>query len=297
MVDLFYTCNDLGRLELPPDNMTVQECPMSDSGTIAAYWGRTLPVLLICVVIEVVLLGLVAVQNACAIAAEYDYRLVPLNPERLFVADALICTCFEMGNPKSPLVGVDPATQPTLRRRLGIALMGALLAGKIVFLGQLIKLIVRAVLPISYETWAVSYTAVIASCFWNTVVCRMIMEQVTLIAAGIATAPEVFNEIVAKTHLRKDAEMVCVRAIAVAIGTQGQMMPTMELLLRHAIQYFVTSQAIYRWLDVFGRFGQIAGGYRGLTAASRSSIPPRRWTPCRASSAPSASCSRRSRRR
>lgn len=184
MVDLFYTCNDLGRLELPPDNMTVQECPMSDSGTIAAYWSRTLPVLLICVVIEVVLLGLVAVQNACAIAAEYGYRLVPLNPERLFVADALICTCFEMGNPKSPLVGVDPATQPTLRRRLGIALMGALLAGKIVFLGQLIKLIVRAVLPISYETWAVSYTAVIASCFWNTVVCRMIMEQVTLIAAG-----------------------------------------------------------------------------------------------------------------
>jgi hypothetical protein len=85
---------------------------------------------------------------------------------------------------------------------------------------------------------ALSYTAVVASCFWDILVCRMIMEQVTLIATGIAVSPEVFNEIVAKTYLRKSAEIVCVRAIAVAMGTQGQMMPTMELLLRHAIQYF-----------------------------------------------------------
>jgi hypothetical protein len=171
------------------------------TGTIVAYWSRTAPVLGVCVAIEIFLLGLVAVKGACAIAAEHGYRLVPLNQERAFVADALIRTCFEMGNPKSPFVGVDPATQPSLRRKLGIALvrskihathaaspslcrfstggvvhlwltvvlaltwshvdercgdclqMGAFLAGKIVLLNQLLKLVVKAALPISYETW------------------------------------------------------------------------------------------------------------------------------------------------
>ena len=109
---------------------------------------------------------------------------------------------------------------------------------KIVLLGVLVKQVMGATLPVSYATWAVSYAALVSSCFWDTLVCRVIMEQVALTANGIATAPEVFNEIVSKAHLTRAAEMVCIRAIAVAVGTQGTMMPTMELLLRHAIQYF-----------------------------------------------------------
>jgi hypothetical protein len=117
--------------------------------------------------------------------------------------------------------------------------MGILLGLKIVIFGFIIKMIIKAALPVSYATWGLSFSATVASCFWDTLVCRIIMEQVVLIAAGIAVGPEVFNEIVKQeAPVRKEAEVVCIRAIAVAIGIQGQMMPTMELLLRHAVQYF-----------------------------------------------------------
>lgn len=117
--------------------------------------------------------------------------------------------------------------------------MTALLGLKIVLLTFLLKMAVKAALPISYSTWAVSYAVVVSSCFWDTLVCRVILEQVGLIGVGIAAGPELFNEIVREgAPTRHEAEIVCVRAIAVAIGAHGRMMPTMELLLRHAIQYF-----------------------------------------------------------
>ncbi len=78
----------------------------------------------VCLVIEIVLLGIIAVKGACKIATVFQYRLYPLNPPRLFVAKALIRTCFEMGNPKSKVVvQVDPETQPSLRRKLRIAVV------------------------------------------------------------------------------------------------------------------------------------------------------------------------------
>ncbi len=91
------------------------------------------------------------------------------------------------------------------------------------------------------------------------------MEEVELTAMGVATAPEVFNEVMERferyeqhpqtpeaavmaakvkdglENVRKLsplAELQVVRAIGVAIVLEGSMHPTMELLLRHAIQYF-----------------------------------------------------------
>jgi hypothetical protein len=54
------------------------------------------PIIVMSIVAEILLLGLAAVRCACQIASEYDYRLVPLNAERAFVANALIRACFEM---------------------------------------------------------------------------------------------------------------------------------------------------------------------------------------------------------
>ena len=71
------------------------------------------------------------------IAQEYSFRLVPLNAERAFVSNALIRACFEMGNPKSPVLGVDPDAGPesTVQRRLKIAAVAAIYGGKIVLTG------------------------------------------------------------------------------------------------------------------------------------------------------------------
>ena len=91
------------------------------------------------------------------------------------------------------------------------------------------------------------------------------MEEVELTAMGVATAPEVFNEVMERFErceqhpqsaeaqemgqrikdgsakprkLSQLGQLQVVRAIGVAIVLEGSMHPTMELLLRHAIQYF-----------------------------------------------------------
>jgi hypothetical protein len=84
---------------------------------------------------------------------------------------------------------VDPSTQSTLRRRLALMVVGTLCALKIVLLGVLIKQVMGAVLPVSWSVWAVSYAALLSSCFWDTLVCRVIMEQVALTAAVRCCAP------------------------------------------------------------------------------------------------------------
>ena len=64
------------------------------AGTIAEYWARDLPMIIACIICEIVLLGITAVRTACAIASEFGYRLYPLNAERYFVATSLIRACF-----------------------------------------------------------------------------------------------------------------------------------------------------------------------------------------------------------
>ena len=119
---------------LPED---VQVCPLSQPSTLALFWGIDMPMVIICILIELVMLGMVAVRCSCMIASEYSFRLVPLNAERAFVSNALIRACFELGNPKSPVLGVDPDAGPetTLQRRLKIAAMAAIYGGKIVLTG------------------------------------------------------------------------------------------------------------------------------------------------------------------
>lgn len=48
-------------------------------------------------------------------------------------------------------------------------------------------------MPVHWATWAVSYAALISSCFWDTLVCRVIMEQVELILA-VSPVPKPISE-------------------------------------------------------------------------------------------------------
>eukprot|EP01043_Picozoa_sp_COSAG02_P007865 COSAG02_NODE_243_length_27457_cov_16.852328_4_plen_679_part_00 len=96
-------CDTCGWPEDPVECQDCQDCEVAGTdkilkfiaidGLSVAFWMGT----------ELLLLGLFAVNFACRIATEYKYRLYPLNPERAFVANALIRPCFEMGNSKSPV--------------------------------------------------------------------------------------------------------------------------------------------------------------------------------------------------
>jgi hypothetical protein len=97
-------CDTCGWPEDPVECKDCQDCEIASAdkvltfiaidGASVAFWMGT----------ELLLLGLFAVKFACRIATEYKYRLYPLNPERAFVANALIRPCFEMGNSKSPVI-------------------------------------------------------------------------------------------------------------------------------------------------------------------------------------------------
>eukprot|EP01047_Picozoa_sp_COSAG01_P075957 COSAG01_NODE_13184_length_1623_cov_2.786089_2_plen_204_part_00 len=79
----------------------------------------------------------------------------------------------------------------------------------------------------------------------------MIMDEVELRATGVITCTELFNDLVDKfcdstdnpelariPSISRRCKLQVVRAIGVSIVEQGTMYPPMELLLRHAIQYF-----------------------------------------------------------
>ena len=44
-----------------------------------------------------------------------------MQAERAFVANALIRQCFEMGNPRSSVLSVDPEAESTTKRRYVVA--------------------------------------------------------------------------------------------------------------------------------------------------------------------------------
>ena len=231
------------------------------------------------ITVELMLLGTSAVKCACRIAAEYNYRLYPLNAERAFVANALIRPCFEMGNPKSPVLSVDPEVESNAKRRLRIFAVTVIYAGKIFFVSGITKVILKLSLSVPQYTWTTSYAPILACCFWDTLIFSVAMEHVAVVASGISTAPEVFNEIMRDHELNNGLiqkrpavdngapstsptvgasvevggagddsdpkttavplwKVQCVRAVGVAIVLKGSMHPAMELLLRHAIQYF-----------------------------------------------------------
>ena len=52
-----------------------------------------------------------AVYYCVKVSWALDQRLVPLNKDRAFVADSLVRAAFELGNPDSPVLGVDPHTE------------------------------------------------------------------------------------------------------------------------------------------------------------------------------------------
>lgn len=224
------------------------------SSNTAAFWGLNVPMILVTVLLEIYLMGFAALRASCQIAAEYDFRLTPLNESRAFVARAFIRATFELGQPKSAVLGVDPEEKSSFQLKLEATVLAILYTLKVVLLGTAIKLILWAPhIPMIYYTWLGSYSPVVASVFWDALIGSVIMDQVEIRAHGVVAGTELFNELLdgfsvgedddaqtaeQKPTLSIEGRIQAVRAIGAAIVDNGTMYPTMELLLRHAIQYF-----------------------------------------------------------
>ena len=195
------------------------------------------------VVIEIVLLMYTAVVYCVRVSWALDQRLVPLNQDRAFVADSLVRAAFELGNPDSPALGVDPRKDSTANSKLQLAFMLLMYRIKVVATASVIKQITTLTTTPEFYTYAKPWLGtVLATIFWDGLIAHCIICQAEIRGFGVYTAVEVFNELLGKFEggvheVSTFGKIQICRAVGVAIVKSGSMYPTMELLLRHCIQY------------------------------------------------------------
>jgi hypothetical protein len=133
--------------------------PMDDSGepdhnVMTVWWAVLLVAIIINVVVEILLLMYFAVRYCVQVAWALDYRLIPLNADRAFVADSLVRAAFELGNPDSPVLGVDPHRETSSSNRMRIVVMLLMYKLKVVGTGAVIKAINKRVTPLWFSLFA-----------------------------------------------------------------------------------------------------------------------------------------------
>jgi hypothetical protein len=118
---------------------------------------------------------------------------------------------------------------------------------KCVGTAAVLKFIVTNTTSVEFATYAKPWLGtVVATIFWDGLIAHVIINQAQIRGFGVYTSIEVFNELMDTFFPDTDGGVdalstfgkiqIC-RAVGVAIIKQGSMFPTMELLLRHSIQY------------------------------------------------------------
>ena len=219
------------------------------------------------VVVEILLLMRVSVMYCTKVAWALDQRLVPLNADRAFVADSLVRAAFELGNPNTPMMGVDPQAQTKSKTK--VVTMVLLYKAKVVLLGIVLKQIVALTTPAGFAAYAMPWVGTCGgTVFWDALISACVLLQAQIRGFGIYTSIEVFNDVLqeleqeaaaaaaaatstdgetatesasgsvkATSLVSEEGKIQIARAIGVGIVQNGSMYPTMELHLRHAIAY------------------------------------------------------------
>lgn len=220
-----------------------------DQDTFMLFWTLNIFGLLIGIAGEISLLILTTMRSAVKVSSAIDLRLVPLNADRANVAGMIIRSVFELPDPDVDLQGEEgPEGESASRSKFLDLLAVAVVKGKAMITSFLIKRVINMVTPYQTATWIKPYAGtMVATTLWDTLICHSIMRRVGIRAIGVTTAVEVFNEIFdlycpeyeANPSTVSDiARVQILRAIAVSVVSSGEMFPTIELLLRHAINYF-----------------------------------------------------------
>lgn len=227
---------------------------------LATWWILNVTGIVLGICFEIPLLMYTAVRSAVRVSWSLDLRLTPLNADRAFVANMLVRAAFEMGDPDGDVMGVDSGKESKAedsgRSPLRDLLAVAFIKGKVVITGVLFKQVTARVASYDTATWIKPYTGtMLATAMWDTMMCHVIMKNAEIRAFGVTTSVEVFNDIMDEYCPRYEKEPatlseICkvqmLRAIGVSIVKHGSMFPTLEILLRHAVNYLgmKTSKAV-----------------------------------------------------
>eukprot|EP01050_Picozoa_sp_SAG11_P004220 SAG11_NODE_263_length_11526_cov_23.830314_4_plen_1064_part_00 len=260
----FYTDGRSPGRECDPVCTDLLHTYQRDVNAAIMFWCLNMLGITIGIIIELKLLMDTAVRSAVKVAECLDLRLTPLNPERSFVAKMLVRAAFDLqkgkeeetmgvqskqadsgsGNAGSDGGGMSAAVtrNPVLN-----VLAVAFLKGKVVLTGLLFKQITARSVSYDTATWLKPYTGtMLATALWDGMMLHAVVKQSENRAIGVTTGVEVFNDIIDRfcptytkqvSSLSNIARLQILRAIGVAIVKHGLMLPTLELLLRHAIGY------------------------------------------------------------
>ena len=194
--------------------------------------------MVVCTLTEIILLMYYGVYHSMRVAWAMGYRLSPLNEDRAFIADSLVRGAFELGNPENALYGIDPMGEVNESGRWRIVLVGLSWKGKIVLTAATMKFILGCIMPWHTAVWIKPWLSMPSDLFWNGMTAHIVIGQAQIRGVGVATAHEVFNEIMAYGDFKERSmnhihKIQTARAIGVGIVKQGSLYPTMEVLLRH----------------------------------------------------------------
>jgi hypothetical protein len=222
----------IGRVEMSFDNKQT------------LFWGVLGPTIVVTVGMEVFMLLYYAMRYTTLVAWALDFRLIPLNKDRAFVAGSLIRAAFEMGNPDSPLLGVDPQQEEGNGNKLLVVIVFKL---KVFLTSLALKFIIGLTFPRGTALWLKPWLGMVLSTVgWDGFTCHSLMVQARIRGFGVYASVELFNDImdtgypdiinVAAT-VPVIAKVQIARAVGVAIVIHGSLHPSMELLLRHSLQF------------------------------------------------------------
>ena len=111
------------------------------SSTTLVFWLANLAMIAVTVIAEIMMMGLAALYASCLMAVKvYEFKLTPMNETRAFVAASFIRATFELGNPNSAVLGVDPVAKSNLQQKIETSVLSLVYMLKVVVLGLLIKL-------------------------------------------------------------------------------------------------------------------------------------------------------------
>ena len=194
-------------------------------------------------VFEILGLMYIAIFYATQVAWALDIRLHPLNADRAFVADSLVRAAFELGNPQTVVMGVDPHSDDEgghCMKAIGLILY----KGKALLTGLALKVVIGKLTEPEVGLWMKPWGGMVtATIMWDALIAHCIILQAQIRGFGIFTSCEVFNEIMDLHYTKGESEVTelgklqIARACGVAIVAKGSMYPTLEMLLRHVIQF------------------------------------------------------------
>jgi Ca2+-binding EF-hand superfamily protein len=227
----------------------LQSTAVRDHELAAKFVVATMSMVVLMIVFELSGLMLTALRSAVKVSAALDLRLTPLNADRAFVATMLVRSVFELGDSGEDVMGVDAGGgEDEAKRPLWVTLLSVgWIKGRVLISGAVLKMVTGKLCNYDSATWMKPYSGTMLACMlWDAMLCHAIMKGAEVQAIGVTTSVEVFNEIMdtfcpmyedEPETLSDMAKIQILRAIGVAIVKHGSMFPTMELLLRHAVNY------------------------------------------------------------